>query len=79
MPQERGHLRKIRVQRYDRVAVNGGIPPKRPVVGLFQPEMADVTGCWEEVGKLLAESEAQILIEQQLHVVVRVRRSRSAA
>jgi len=74
-----GHVRKIRILRDERKSVVLGMLPDDAIVGSIEAKLPNRFGVGEEIGEQRAESEAKILVEQQLHAAVRTPRSRSAA
>jgi hypothetical protein len=53
--------------------------PNDAIVGLIATEASNLFGIGEQIGEQCAEFEAEVLVEQQLHAAVMIRRSRSAA
>ena len=78
--EQRRHVGKVRVLRHERKAVALGIVPKGVIIGFCQTEQSNLIRVGKQVGQPLTECEAEVLVEQQLHVAaVTSRRSRSAA
>lgn len=67
-PPQRRKLGEVRIERDERVTVGTSELPERAVICLGQSEKPGMTGVWEEISKLPAELEAQVLIEQELHL-----------
>ncbi len=75
-----GSIGKIDIKRNERKAVTTGIIPDGAILRFGQSKKPNLAGTWEKIRKPRAKLEAQILIEQKLHLaVVTSRRSRSAA
>ena len=73
-------FREVSVERDESKAIGTCVPPNSGVVSFGESREPHVMGTGERVVKLPTEFEAEILVEQKLHVAaVRSRRSRSAA
>jgi hypothetical protein len=59
---------KICIECNKRLTIGAGELPENAVICLGQSEQASMTGVWKEISQLLAELEAQVLIEQEPHL-----------
>src|SRR5208337_51281 len=77
--EQRRHLHEIGVERREGEFVHLCIVPGRVIVCMLQSKQAHVARTRKQILQLSAKLEAQVLIEQKLHLAVTMRRSRSAA
>src|SRR5512146_997130 len=76
--EECGHLCKIRVERHESKSLDLRMFPDRAIVCCLQPEQSRLARSRKKVDELSSKFEAQVLVEQELHLAAIARRSRSA-